>query len=52
MRVGAMTVAEGDSMVHEEEVGTDASVIEEAMIAVETIGGVRFEAKNCRTYKI
>ena len=55
MRVGAMTamtVAEGDSMVHEEEAEIDALVIEEATIAAETIGGVRLEAKNCRTHKI
>ena len=50
--MAAMTVAEGDSMVHEEEVETDASVTEEVTIAAETIGGVRLEAKNCRTYKI
>jgi hypothetical protein len=55
MMTGVMTVevvAEGDSMVPEEEVETDASVREEATIAAETIGGDRLEAKNYRTYKI
>ena len=43
----AMTEEEGVSMVHEEEVEIDATVIDAAaMIAAETIGGVRLEAKN------
>lgn len=42
----AMTAEEDVSMAHEEEVGTDATVIDAATIAAETIGGVRLEAKN------
>jgi hypothetical protein len=49
MRAGIMTamiVEEDVSMAREEEVATDATAIDAAMIAAETIGGVRLEAKN------
>lgn len=42
----AMIVEEDVSMAREEEVETDATVIDAATIAAEAIGGVRLEAKN------